>query len=50
MGGSDAFAFFTQTQDFAPAWRNALTLRSAELARENEPAIISRASVRPRSS
>ncbi|MGU3661705.1 alpha/beta hydrolase [Methylobacterium fujisawaense] len=39
MGGSDAFAFFTQTQDFAPAWRNALTLRSAELARENEPAI-----------
>ncbi len=39
MGGSDAFAFFTQTQDFAPAWCNALTLRSVELARENEPAI-----------
>jgi fermentation-respiration switch protein FrsA (DUF1100 family) len=39
MAGSDAYAFFTQTRDFAPAWRNALTLRSAELARENEPAI-----------
>ncbi|TNC10500.1 alpha/beta hydrolase [Methylobacterium terricola] len=39
MGGSDAYTFFTQTQDFAPAWRNALTLRSAELARENEPGI-----------
>ena len=39
MGGADAYAFFTQTREFAPAWRNALTLRSAEFARENEPGI-----------
>lgn len=39
MDGDDAYAFFTGTRDFAPAWRNALTLRSAELARENEPGI-----------
>lgn len=39
MAGSDAYVFFTETRDFAPTWRNTLTLRSAELARENEPAI-----------
>lgn len=39
MGGTDAYEFFTSTRSFAPAWRNELTLRSAELARENEPGI-----------
>lgn len=39
MGGADSYGFFTETQAFAPSWRNELTLRSAELARENEPGI-----------
>lgn len=39
MAGRDACAFFTGSQAFAPAWRNELTLRSAELARENEPGV-----------
>ncbi|MCH4023009.1 MAG: alpha/beta hydrolase [Acetobacter sp.] len=39
MGGADAYAFFTVTRSFAPTWRNELTLRSAEFARENEPGI-----------
>ncbi|MCC0804628.1 alpha/beta hydrolase [Methylobacterium sp. W2] len=37
MGGIDAYAFFTGSRHFAPTWRNELTLRSAEMARENEP-------------
>lgn len=39
MPGPDAHAFFTGTHDFAPTWHNAVTLRSAELSRENEPAV-----------
>ncbi len=39
MAGDDAYAFFSGTRKVAPAWRNVLTLRSAELARENEPGI-----------
>lgn len=39
MPGQDGHAFFTGTQAFAPAWRNAVTLRSAELSRENEPGV-----------
>lgn len=39
MGGADSHKFFTDTATFAPAWRNEVTLRSAELARENEPGI-----------
>lgn len=39
MAGADCHAFFTATQDFAPAWRNEVTLRSLELARDNEPGI-----------
>ncbi|MDQ0504172.1 alpha/beta hydrolase [Xanthobacter agilis] len=39
MGGPDSFDFFTETRPVAPGWRNEITLRSAELARENEPGI-----------
>lgn len=39
MAGPDGYAFFTGTQAFAPSWRNEVTLRSAEMARENEPGI-----------
>ena len=39
MGGEDAYEFFMGTQSFAPNWRNEMTLRSAEMARENEPGI-----------
>lgn len=39
MAGRDGYTFFTETQAFAPNWRNEITLRSAELARENEPGI-----------
>jgi len=39
MAGADSYAFFTATSAFAPNWRNELTLRSAEMARENEPGI-----------
>ena len=39
MAGPDSYAFFTGTHGFAPNWRNAVTLRSAELSRENEPGI-----------
>ncbi len=39
MGGADSCKFFTDTAPFAPNWRNEVTLRSAELARENEPGI-----------
>jgi len=37
MAGADGFRFFTDTAPFAPNWRNEVTLRSAELSRENEP-------------
>ena len=33
----DAWAFFKGAEAFAPAWRNEVTLRSAEMAREYEP-------------
>jgi hypothetical protein len=39
MPGADSYRFFTETQNFAPNWRNEVTLRSAELARENEPGV-----------
>lgn len=39
MAGADAHAFFTETADFAPNWRNEVTLRSAEMSRENEPGV-----------
>lgn len=37
MAGDEARAFFLGTRDFAPNWRNEVTLRSAEMSRENEP-------------
>ncbi|KVX56538.1 alpha/beta hydrolase [Burkholderia stagnalis] len=38
MAGADAFLFFTESAArFAPNWKNEVTLRSAEMARENEP-------------
>ena len=39
MPGPDSHAFFTGTRAFAPNWQNAVTLRSAELSRENEPGV-----------
>lgn len=39
MAGADSHAFFAATATFAPNWRNEVTLRSAELSRENEPGI-----------
>ena len=39
MAGQDAYEFFMGTRTFAPSWRNELTLRSAEMSRENEPGI-----------
>ncbi|MCJ2138875.1 alpha/beta hydrolase [Methylobacterium sp. E-066] len=39
MPGADGHAFFIGTHDFAPTWRNEVTLRSAELSRENEPGV-----------
>ncbi|ALX14213.1 acetylxylan esterase [Burkholderia cepacia JBK9] len=38
MAGADAYRFFTESAaQFAPNWRNEVTLRSAEMSRENEP-------------
>ena len=37
LPGPDAWAFFAGTRDLAPAWRNEVTLRSAEMGREYEP-------------
>ena len=37
LPGRDGWAFFEGTRAFAPAWRNEVTLRSAEMAREYEP-------------
>ncbi|WP_322045066.1 alpha/beta hydrolase [Paraburkholderia sp. J67] len=39
MAGADSHAFFAGTTAFAPNWRNEVTLRSAELSRENEPGV-----------
>lgn len=39
MAGADAHRFFTDSAALAPNWCNWVTLRSAELARENEPGI-----------
>ncbi len=39
MAGADAHRFFTDSAALAPSWCNRVTLRSAELARENEPGI-----------
>ncbi|MCJ2124246.1 alpha/beta hydrolase [Methylobacterium sp. J-077] len=39
MPGPDGHAFFTGTRAFAPSWRNEVTLRSAELSRENEAGV-----------
>lgn len=48
MSGADSYRFFTDTVSLAPNWRNEVTLRSAELSRENEPGIhISRISPTP---
>jgi hypothetical protein len=38
--GSDAIAFWTSAADIAPTWRNAVTLRSLELASEYEPGMV----------
>ena len=37
LPGPDAWAFFEGTRGFAPAWRNEVTLRTAEMGREYEP-------------
>lgn len=37
LPGRDGWAFFEETRLSAPAWRNEVTLRSAEMAREYEP-------------
>lgn len=39
MFGKDSHAFFSETSKFAPNWRNEITLRSVEMARENEPGV-----------
>ncbi|WP_322071715.1 alpha/beta hydrolase [Paraburkholderia bannensis] len=39
MAGDDSYTFFAGTAAFAPNWRNEVTLRSAELSRENEPGV-----------
>jgi hypothetical protein len=46
--GDDTRDFLFATRDFAPAWRNEITLRSIEMSREYEPGIyISRISPTP---
>ncbi|MCP5151160.1 MAG: alpha/beta hydrolase [Chromatiales bacterium] len=48
LAGADAFAFFDGSRAFAPAWRNAVTLRTLEMAREYEPGVyVSRISPTP---
>ncbi|GAA0575248.1 alpha/beta hydrolase [Craurococcus roseus] len=37
LPGRDGWSFFEGTRPFAPSWRNEVTLRSAEMAREYEP-------------
>lgn len=38
--GADAVAFWTSAATLAPSWRNAVTLRSLELASEYEPGLL----------
>jgi fermentation-respiration switch protein FrsA (DUF1100 family) len=46
--GDDTRDFLFATRDFAPSWRNEITLRSIEMSREYEPGIyISRISPSP---
>lgn len=46
--GADAIAFFRTAAERAPSWRDEITLRSVEMAREYEPAVyISRISPTP---
>ncbi len=48
FGGEDAIAFFRTAAERAPSWRDEITLRSVEMAREYEPAVyISRISPTP---
>jgi hypothetical protein len=37
LPGSDSWQFFATSRDRAPEWRNEITLRSGEMAREYEP-------------
>ncbi len=37
LAGADSWEFFTATQGFAPSWRNEVTLKSGEMAREYDP-------------
>ena len=39
LPGQDAWNFFSQSWDRAPSYRNEITLRSAEMAREYEPGV-----------
>ncbi len=39
MAGHEARDFFLGSRSFAPNWQNTVTIRSAEMARENEPGI-----------
>lgn len=39
LPGLDSWRFFAGDPDLAPAWRNEVTLRSAEMAREYEPGV-----------
>jgi fermentation-respiration switch protein FrsA (DUF1100 family) len=39
LPGQDAWNFFSQSSDRAPSYRNEITLRSAEMAREYEPGV-----------
>jgi hypothetical protein len=48
FSGEDAIAFFRTAAECAPNWRDEITLRSVEMAREYEPAVyISRVSPTP---
>jgi fermentation-respiration switch protein FrsA (DUF1100 family) len=39
FGGEDAIEFFRTASRRAPGWRDEITLRSVEMAREYEPAV-----------
>jgi fermentation-respiration switch protein FrsA (DUF1100 family) len=48
LAGKESWDFFQTSASIAPAWRNEITLRTAEMAREYEPGIyISRISPKP---
>lgn len=40
LAGEDAHRFFAETAEFAPSWRNEVTLRSAEWSRKYVPAAL----------